>query len=146
MSFLFSLWAFSTSSHYLVRIIILFSFVSFFVFLYFADMNETYSEGNTDTVGQIVHYIMSNEGRRRWMNEWIHIVLNLLVVLQPAEWERKSMMYALYTSWSIHFTSVVYVQLDKEQKKSGPVCIKVLRITLLKKKNRRAQNFLVNRN
>ncbi|KAI5625802.1 RELT-like protein 1, partial [Silurus asotus] len=25
------------------------------------DMNDTYSEGNTDTVGQIVHYIMSNE-------------------------------------------------------------------------------------
>ncbi|XP_060774125.1 RELT-like protein 1 [Neoarius graeffei] len=25
------------------------------------DMNETYSEGNSDTVGQIVHYIMSNE-------------------------------------------------------------------------------------
>ncbi|KAM9500985.1 RELT-like protein 1 isoform 1-T3 [Clarias gariepinus] len=25
------------------------------------DMNDTYSEGNTDTVGQIVHFIMSNE-------------------------------------------------------------------------------------
>ncbi|MCJ8731473.1 hypothetical protein PDJAM_G00199980 [Pangasius djambal] len=25
------------------------------------DMNDTFSEGNTDTVGQIVHYIMSNE-------------------------------------------------------------------------------------
>ncbi|XP_053485220.1 RELT-like protein 1 isoform X1 [Ictalurus furcatus] len=25
------------------------------------DINDTYSEGNTDTVGQIVHYIMSNE-------------------------------------------------------------------------------------
>ncbi|XP_062372577.1 RELT-like protein 1 [Sardina pilchardus] len=26
-----------------------------------ADLNDTYSEGNTDTVGQIVHYIMKNE-------------------------------------------------------------------------------------
>ncbi|XP_060730647.1 RELT-like protein 1 [Tachysurus vachellii] len=28
------------------------------------DMNDTYSEGNTDTVGQIVHYIMSNEANK----------------------------------------------------------------------------------
>lgn len=28
------------------------------------ELNDTYSEGNTDTVGQIVHYIMKNEGRR----------------------------------------------------------------------------------
>ncbi|XP_038851647.1 RELT-like protein 1 [Salvelinus namaycush] len=26
------------------------------------ELNDTYSEGNNDTVGQIVHYIMQNEG------------------------------------------------------------------------------------
>lgn len=47
----------------------------------FSDMNDTYSEGNTDTVGQIVHYIMSNEGRRKLMNE---CTLNLLCYSQQS--------------------------------------------------------------
>lgn len=36
--------------------------VSLFIWL-FPDLNDTYSEGNTDTVGQIVQFIMQNEGR-----------------------------------------------------------------------------------
>lgn len=36
------------------------------------DLNDTYSEGNTDTVGQIVHYIMKNEANTDALKAMIH--------------------------------------------------------------------------
>ncbi|KAL2079763.1 hypothetical protein ACEWY4_025507 [Coilia grayii] len=35
-------------------------------------LNDTYSEGNTDTVGQIVHYIMKNEANTDALKAMVH--------------------------------------------------------------------------
>ncbi|KAM6949546.1 RELT-like protein 1 [Aplochiton taeniatus] len=37
-----------------------------------ADLNDTYSEGNNDTVGQIVHYIMKNEANSDALKAMVH--------------------------------------------------------------------------
>ncbi len=53
------------------------------LFLSVSDLNDTFSEGNSDTVGQIVHYIMKNEGKLNECvdkDEFIHYILITLKI------------------------------------------------------------------
>lgn len=54
------LWTITLS---IILIHFLFNTTILFLSLSLSDLNDTFSEGNTDTVGQIVHYIMRNEGK-----------------------------------------------------------------------------------